>query len=549
MMAAQAHAGGNFIPNSAVAEMSAPPKVAGVGPANVPSLSTEVDPPDRLYGEAVYGPWHCAFKYAAAGTLFALIISAAGLWAFSQNQINPLGAADHPLQFLFMFWMFAWPIVVTTNVVAAATLRDRWLISAVYFAVLATFGALLILTPTEALSQFGGVSLPAWSGETPVRLLGKWSLFNLAPTLLIIVFRNRRLGAIAPLFLAFMTVLSTGLLIAWIAIFAYRTISEAVITFLARMLGVSDISALIGYFLILGMVACLAFGMLGWWLLLGIRRSYQRKTMSDQSLTVDAIWLLYGSFYAMILAFGGPGWSLAAIVAFVIFKIAARIANKFFRPHASVGPALLVLRVFSLGRRSEVLFEAVTKRWRHLGTVQLIAGTDLASSTVAPHQFLAFLTGKLHRMFIDGEMAIDRGMRELDNGRDADGRFRTNDFYCHADTWQQVLSRLVAGTDVVLMDLRSFSNINNGCLFEINELINAVPLRRLVFVIDATTDREFLRQALEDCSRNLGAASPNRGVSPTRLRLIELASLTHRELKGLVRRLCAAVGDTQQTAH
>ena len=288
--------------------------------------------------------------------------------------------------------------------------------------------------------------------------------------------------------------------------------------------------------------------MLGWWLLKRIRRSYQRKTMSDQSLSVDAIWLLYGSFYAMILAFGGPGWSLLAVVAFVLFKIAARIANKFFQPHNSVGPALLVLRVFSLGRRSERLFEAVTKRWRHLGIVQLIAGTDLASSTVAPHQFLAFLSGKLHRMFIDGEAAIDRAMRELDNRRDADGRFRNNDFYCHADTWQQVLSRLVAGTDVVLMDLRSFSNINNGCLFEINELINAVPLRRLVFVIDSTTDREFLRQALEDCSRNLGAESPNRGVSPTRLQLMELASLTHRELNGLVRRLCAAVDGAKQTA-
>jgi hypothetical protein len=43
-----------------------------------------------------------------------------------------------------------------------------------------------------------------------------------------------------------------------------------------------------------------------------------------------------------------------------------------------------VLRVFALGKRSEALFEALSRPWRYIGSVSLIAGEDLALSTVAP---------------------------------------------------------------------------------------------------------------------------------------------------------------------
>jgi hypothetical protein len=89
----------------------------------------------------------------------------------------------------------------------------------------------------------------------------------------------------------------------------------------------------------------------------------------------------------------------------------------------------LVLRVFALGHRSEVLFDAVTRHWRHLGYVRLIAGTDWALSTIAPHQFLAFVTGTLEHLFISSEWAIENAFVGLDNRRDHDGRFRINDFF------------------------------------------------------------------------------------------------------------------------
>ena len=289
--------------------------------------------------------------------------------------------------------------------------------------------------------------------------------------------------------------------------------------------------------------------MLGWRLLVWIRNGYQHKSISDQSLAVDALWLLFASFYAVMLAFAGPGWALSAVVAFVIFKGAVEVGNKLLRSKSQSrrhNPALLVLRVFSLGKRSESLFEFVTKQWRYVGDVRLIAGTDLAMSTVAPHRFLAFVSGKLSQVFIRSEAALERSIAELDSARDADGRFRINDFFCHVDTWQTVLLRLVKSTDVVLMDLRSFARSNAGCVFEIKALLNSVPLERLVFVFDKTTDKRFLEQTLEESYGELRSNSPNRGASLSALQLFELQSFGHCELQGLLRKLCTAVDPSKE---
>ena len=500
---------------------------------------------DRLYRLTIVEPRRHACKYALGGVLFALVMGVASFFAFSQTQVNYLRAAAHPFQCLFLFWTFVWPIVLTSMIVAGPSRRSKCLMVLTYFMLLVVTGGMIALTPTEAPYQASNVSLPAWSGETPMRLLHKWNLFNLAPTLLLVTFRNRRVRAVAPLVLGFMTIVSVGVLGILSAAFIYQETSVAAIAFASETFGVSVIAALIGYFLLLSAVAGLLFSVLGWGLLIWMRSAYQRKAVSDQSLGVDALWLVFAAFYAAMLALAGPGWALSALVAFVVFKIAVSVCHKQLRSKSDNchdDPALLVLRVFALGKRSERLFDAVTKRWRHVGNVRLIAGTDLALSTVAPHQFLAFISGKLGRLFIGDEPAMDRNLAELDTRRDADGRFRINDFFCHADTWQRVLSWLVTSTDVVVMGLRSFTENNTGCVFEIKELLNTVPLGRLVFVIDDTTDKPFLKQTLADVCRELRHDSPNLGVSSAAVKPFELAFLRHTELQGLLRQLCAAVG-------
>jgi len=236
--------------------------------------------------------------------------------------------------------------------VAAAGRRNRWLNVSIYGVLLVVVGALVALIPSEASIQAGTVSLPAWSGETPIRLVAKWSIFNLAPTLLTVTFRNRHVRAVAPLVLSFMTVVSAGVLGIIAAAFLYEDLSATLVDWAAGTLGVSAFAALVGYLLLLCAIACLLFGLVGWRLLVWMRSGYQRKTISDQSLAIDAIWLLFASFYAVILALAGPGWALSALVAFVVLKTAVRTGDAWLRSVGGSrqrGPTLLVLRVFALG--------------------------------------------------------------------------------------------------------------------------------------------------------------------------------------------------------
>ena len=104
-----------------------------------------------------------------------------------------------------------------------------------------------------------------------------------------------------------------------------------------------------------------------------------------------------------------------------------------------------------------------------------------------------------------------------------------------------MLLRLVKSTDVVLMDLRSFAQNNAGCVFEIKELLNSVPLERLVFVVDGTTDKRFMKQTLEESYRELRSNSPNREISLSALQPFELQSLGYSDLQRLLKKLCIAV--------
>jgi hypothetical protein len=108
------------------------------------------------------------------------------------------------------------------------------------------------------------------------------------------------------------------------------------------------------------------------------------------------------------------------------------------------------------------------------------------------------------------------------------------------------MARLAAEADSVLMDLRSFSPSNQGCIFELQQLLKTVPLDRVVFLIDDTTDRAFLEQALQEAWARVGAKSPARDTSPA-ARLAPVSSLRARQITGLMR-LLLATSETEAAA-
>jgi hypothetical protein len=254
---------------------------------------------------------------------------------------------------------------------------------------------------------------------------------------------------------------------------------------------------------------------IGWLTLQLLKWLYLHKRQSDQSLIVDPIWFMFGYFVSALMVFKNPWWILSGLVAFICYKIViwTGFAILNHKRRKTQGLKLLLLRVFSLGKRSEQLYSAIAKAWRYVGNIRFITGPDLVTATIEPHNFLDYISGRLRQHFIDSAETLERRIHNADIFPDLDGRYRILDFFCYDDTWKMVLCRLAQDSDVILMDLRNFSRTNAGCIFEINELINHVSLKKAVFVIDRTTDEDFLRASIKNALKQLSSDSPNRESS------------------------------------
>ena len=312
--------------------------------------------------------------------------------------------------------------------------------------------------------------------------------------------------------------------------------------------GVAVIGSMLGLgattiFILLYLIGFILFGVLGWWLLRWLGRRYQEKRMSDQSISLDALWLLFGVVQSFTLVFEGWAWIFTGLVAFVGYKLALRIG--FTVPSRDRGDSakarlLLLLRVFSLGQRSERLFDRISNVWLRSGSIGLIAGPDLVTSTVEPHEFLNFLGGRLSRQFVQGEADLEQRVSHMDTQPDPDGRHRVNEFFCRSDTWQMTMRRLVDRSDAVLMDLRSFSKSNQGCIYELRQLFNSIALNRVILVIDDSTDRTFLEMTVGDIWQNLEPSSPNIELSRPTVRCFSVKRQSPAEMKKLLHILFSA---------
>lgn len=468
-----------------------------------------------LYRKTKRRPWIVALVYAIAGCCFAATMTTAFLWATGMEFL--------PLRFFYLTWANAWPVVLTTNLVAVLSRRGKIIAFAIYLLIgSALSAALLARSPDLTVGQLAYL----------------WLNVNGIPSILLLIFLNRRIRAVGPLVMILMLlgVAGASLLVsvAGSNLKLLRAISDFAVS-----IGLGATGTLWG----LHLIGFVVFAIAGWVILGSLRQMYERKQLSERSIIVDTTWLLFGIVNSTSLVFEGPRWIVSGLVAFIIFKSVTGSGFRLLRGgrnRESAGPRLLLLRVFALGQRSEALYDAIGKSWRTVGSVQMIAGPDLATTTVEPHEFLDFLTGKLARRFIDSASTLDLRVSQMDLRTDRDGQFRVSEFFCHDDTWKLTLARLADDSDAVLMDLRGFSQANDGCVFEIHELFNVVPLPRVVFVVDDTTDQPFMRRTMQRAWRQLKDRSPNRRLSAGQIALVQLSGLDAGGLRNLVYAISAA---------
>jgi hypothetical protein len=462
---------------------------------------------------------------AAAHRRAALVQVAAGLAFGVAAAWLQLRADDTEPTFIrmaLMSWTWAWPTVLALGLVWDGEPRRRRLAWVAYLAGLLLICTSIALGDTPPKTILG-VTLPAF-----FQGLLFWALsLSFSPFLLL--FLNRAVRSIGPALLAMMLVALLGGTLALVA--ASTPIGMAAA---ARVLGTLGLPA--GVMQPATVLAgALAVAPLAWWVGRRLRAAYAAKWLSDQHLVIDTLW----AFQAAVLAFGLT-WSLgpAGWLGLGVFAVYKAVALAGMAPAARAARRrrplrLLLLRVFTRrgrkGRResrradAERLFDLLGSRWRYAGPIAMIGAPDLASSTIDPDEFLDFLAGRLRERFILDPAEVPARLAAIDDRPDPDARWRVSELFCGNDAWRPAVLGLMGRSDLVAMDLRDFGPDNQGCIYELQALLDLVPVGRVALLMDASTDREFLQATLDACLARVPAASPN-ARAPAQPALIDVGS-------------------------
>jgi len=446
--------------------------------------------------------WLTGGIYAAGwfGAVLLMLTVFIVMYYFSFKAVHQI-VRPVDLRYILVFWMFlSVPLIFPSIWVIALVSSRNWFTKALIWGVY--FSISIVWMPALEIASEHAFSFS--------ELFLFWLLFFLFPMLLVMGLQYRGMQGVGPLvyLLIFINALLPLLLF-------FMWISSAQLV---------ETSAL---FCITFPVIIFCSLFIGGGILLFLKFLYQRKLISETSLMIDSLWLIFGILF-IFLVYSTPYTSfpvalISIPICFILYKaftsICFRLMAYLNRKRVKDAPELLFLRVFSLGKRSENLYGAISKAWRYIGSIRLITGPDLVTSTVGPHNFLDFLTGRLRRNFIDCADTLERRLAQIDCAPDLDGVFRANEFFCYDNTWRMVLTRLASDNVLVLLDLRQFSPKNKGCIYEITELINLIPLHKILFVVDPTTDRAFLQQTVQGAWSSMHVTSPNQQIKSPQLHL------------------------------
>ncbi|MFT5445649.1 MAG: hypothetical protein ACI9DC_000810 [Gammaproteobacteria bacterium] len=418
-------------------------------------------------------------------------------------------------RFVFLGAIYAWPLLIALALMGAVG-RGGWL------GYIAIYGVIVTLT--------AGVTIAVNEAFTVIQAIYLWLFANLVPSVLFLGVLHPRIRAMGPLILT----ISMAGSVSSFGLFAMASNSETVLRIMTRLsialgLGTEGVFVLMLLlpFLAGALMSVLLLRVIGYW--------YRIKRVSAHSMTLGCLWLLFAVWQPITFAFENIAMALVGPISFVAYLGLYQLGcGLWTTPPNSKPRSIFLLRVFALETASRDLFALWSTSWLRLGSIAMISGPDLATTAVEPNEFLAFIGGRLDREFIGNHEQIKRRLDGYDDQPDADGNFRTNDFFCHTHTWRPVVQQLTTRADGVLMDLREFRSGNDGCAWELGQLLERVALDKVVLITNKKTDHAHLLQTLNTCWQSVSAESPNVSGAQAVVRVLPVSSLNATTARRLV---------------
>jgi len=239
---------------------------------------------------------------------------------------------------------------------------------------------------------------------------------------------------------------------------------------------------------------------------------------------------------------------------------------------------LLILRVFLIKKTSSFTFAGLVNFWQHFGSYFTVADpsfykvnwkkkynyyfpiyiiiifllftqlTDNAKFKDLPSIFGAFVflliigsifyiifsVKSLKRKFISSEELLKKRLQYLDKWpKGYDNTFKEFPVMCYDNTWKQAVNELVNKANVILMDLRGYSEINKGCEYEVNFLFDNVPAERIVFL--AYKDSiPLIKNLIKEQWEMLLETSPNLKTKKPESLLYIITKQNNKDIQGII---------------
>jgi len=203
---------------------------------------------------------------------------------------------------------------------------------------------------------------------------------------------------------------------------------------------------------------------------------------------------------------------------------------------------VLLLALLGLTARPSTETEGLTAGFVALGVV-------LQKPAWEPHAFTitsALLTGLLllygaatqlllRREFVRSRAQLAAVLDQMEQKpRNLDLSFRRLEAMCHNDTWQIAVDEFAARSQALLMDLRGFSKERKGCQTVVDYLLDTVPLKQVLFLVDAGGDHALMQQMILERWEFLSPDSPNLHDRAPRVNIYVSSASDEADVQGIL---------------
>jgi hypothetical protein len=103
--------------------------------------------------------------------------------------------------------------------------------------------------------------------------------------------------------------------------------------------------------------------------------------------------------------------------------------------------------------------------------------------------------------------------------RDWHGSYPPRTFLCHNNTWKAGVNMLLDRADLVVLDLSGLMPGNEGTRYELQRIVDRIPIERVIFLTDGRSNRNYLRAEIDHAWGRMAFHSPNSGTQTRVARL------------------------------